>query len=59
MFNGFKNRLEKEMFDMVDKSILVDGYLREYYLKWNKKALYNDIVVVPLFHNYQLLRING
>ena len=44
LFKGMENRLSKELNILEDKSILVDGYLREYYSKHDLKPFYNDIV---------------
>eukprot|EP01083_Nonionella_stella_P000473 1340_1 len=44
MFNGFDQRLVKEVKALVSNKILIDGYLREMNKKQPTKALYKDIV---------------
>ena len=44
MFEGIDKRLEKEMNVLVSKDKIVQGYLREFYVKYNKQPLYQDIV---------------
>eukprot|EP01083_Nonionella_stella_P128378 389018_1 len=50
MFDGIGERLLKEVKALVSNKILIDGYLRENYVKQKSNTLYQDIV--DLLNNY-------
>eukprot|EP01083_Nonionella_stella_P272599 924495_1 len=50
MFDGLDERLLKEVKALVSNKTLIDGYLREHYVKQRAKSLYKDIV--DLLNNY-------